>query len=62
MLCGLRAIVDCQCNKAADLCPLTTFRSDESGKQSLYPDGDPDRHQNLVACHLYSCMECDAVP
>jgi len=31
-------------------CPLTIFHishSDESGKQSLYPDGDPDRHQNF---------------
>jgi len=26
--------------------------SDESEKQSLYPDGDPDRHQNLVV-HLF---------
>jgi len=26
--------------------------SDESGKQSLYPDGDPDRHQNLISCSL----------
>jgi len=25
---------------------------DESGKQSLYPDGDPDRHQNLIICLL----------
>ena len=25
--------------------------SDESGKQSLYPDGDPDRHQNLITVH-----------
>jgi len=47
---------------AASACPAlqhraaqsvdTTFRicqySDESGKQSLYPDGDPDRHQNLI--------------
>ena len=31
-------------------CPLITFVSpnDESGKQSLYPDGYSDRHQNLV--------------
>jgi len=26
--------------------------SDESGKQSLCPDGEPDRHQNLVTCSL----------
>jgi len=24
---------------------------DKSGKQSLYPDGDPDRHQNLTFVH-----------
>jgi len=30
------------------ICP----NSDESGKQSLYPDGDPDRHQNLIICSL----------
>ena len=36
----------------------TTFRisnSDVSGKQSLYPDGDPDRHQNLPICSLTNC-------
>jgi len=40
----------------SDLCPLTTFRiyanGDESGKQSMYPDGDPDRHRNLISCSL----------
>jgi len=30
--------------------------SDESGKQSLYPDGDPDRHQNLTICLLAHCQ------
>jgi len=31
------------------LIPLSLSpNSDESGKQSLYPDGDPDRHQNLT--------------
>ena len=30
--------------------------SDEPGKQSLYPDGDPDRHQNLIACSLVHCQ------
>jgi len=34
----------------------TTFRSDESGKQSLYPDADPDRHQNLTICSLSHCQ------
>jgi len=33
----------------------TTFvglspNGDESGKQSLYPNGNPDRHQNLISC------------
>jgi len=26
--------------------------SDVSGKQSLYPDGDPDHHQSLNICSL----------
>jgi len=26
--------------------------SDEFRKQSLYPDGDPDHHQNLIICSL----------
>ena len=26
------------------------------GKQSLYPDGDPDRHQNLIICSLIHCQ------
>jgi len=30
--------------------------SDETGKQSLYPDGDPDRHQNLIICLLAHCQ------
>jgi len=30
--------------------------SDKSGKQSLYPDGDPDRHQNLIICSLAYCQ------
>jgi len=38
-----------------DECPLTISvspNSDESGKQSLYPDGDPHCHQNLMTCSL----------
>ena len=27
--------------------------SDESGKQSLYPGSEPDRHQNLITCSLH---------
>jgi len=30
--------------------------SDEPGKQSLFPDGDPDCHQNLVICSLAHCQ------
>jgi len=30
--------------------------SDESRKQSLYPDGDPDRHQTLIVCSLAHCQ------
>jgi len=30
--------------------------SDESGKQSLYPDGDVDRHQNVIICSLAHCQ------
>jgi len=30
--------------------------SDESGKQSLYSDGDLDRHQNLTGCSLAHCQ------
>jgi len=30
--------------------------TDESGKQSLYPDGDSDRHQNLIICSLAHCQ------
>ena len=44
---------------AADLCPSTTLlspNSDESGKQFLYPDDDPDGHRNLVICSLAHCQ------
>ena len=40
-------------------CPLTVSvspNSDESGKQSPYPDGDTDRHQNLTMCSLAHCQ------
>ena len=33
-----------------------SHNSDESGKQCLYPDGDPDRHQNLTICSLAHCQ------
>ena len=31
--------------------------SDESGKHSLYPDGDPDRHKNLTTCSVPAFRE-----
>jgi len=47
------AIWQISMSRAADLCPLTTFCSEESEKQSLHPDGDPDRQQNnLVHCPI----------
>jgi len=30
--------------------------SDESGRQSLYPDGDPDHYRNLISCSLAHCQ------
>ena len=30
--------------------------SDESGKQSLYPDGDPDCYRNLIICSVSHCQ------
>jgi len=33
-----------------------SLNSDESGKQSLYPDADPDRHQNLIICSMAHCQ------
>jgi len=32
---------------------LITFRIQK--EHSLYPDGDPDRHQNLTTCSLAHC-------
>jgi len=43
----------------SQLIPLSVSpNSDESGKQSLHPDGDPDRHQNLIICSLADCQPC----
>jgi len=37
--------------------PLSVSPSSyESGIQSLYPDGGPDRHQNLTICSLANCQ------
>ena len=36
--------------------PAVSPNIDESGKQSLYPDGDLDRHQNLTSCSFVHCQ------
>ena len=47
----------CSVAQRSRLIPLSVSpSSDESGKQSLYPDGDPDRHQNLSICSLAHCQ------
>jgi len=39
------------------LLPLSVYtNSGKSGKESLYPDGDTDRHQNLTICSLAHCQ------
>ena len=40
------------------LVPLSISpNSDESGKQShMYPESDPDRHQNLISCSSAHCQ------
>jgi len=45
----------CSVTQRSQLIPLPVSASDESGKQSLYPDGDPDHHQNLIICSLGHC-------
>jgi len=48
-----RACVHCSVAHRSWWIPLSVSpNSDESRKQSLYPDGDPDRHQNLIICSL----------
>jgi len=45
--------------RTADLCPLTTFRISQQWriwKTIPDPDGDPDRHQNLIICSLAHCQ------
>ena len=42
----------------SQLIPHSVSRnSDESGKQSLYPDGDSDRHQNLIIAHCQPSLK-----
>jgi len=53
-----RSIVGRWCNditcSAVKLC--LSANSIESGKQSLYPDGDLDYHQNFIICSLAHCQ------
>jgi len=45
------ACLQCSVAQRSRPIPLSVSpNSDESGKQSLYPDGDPDRQQNLIVC------------
>jgi len=37
-------------------CPLTTLGISQSGKQPLYSDGDPNRHQNSIVCSAAHCQ------
>jgi len=47
--CLLVHAVHCSVAQHSRLIPLSVSpNSDESGKQSPYPDDDPDRHQNLT--------------
>jgi len=49
--------VHCSVAQRSRLILLSVFpNSDESGKQSLYLDGDPDLHQNLIVCSLAHCQ------
>ena len=48
--------VHCSVAQCSRLIPLSVSpNSDKSGKQSLYPDGDRDRHQNLIVCSFAQC-------
>jgi len=47
----------CSVVQCSRLIPLSiSLSSDESGKKLLYPDGDPDRHHNLIICSLAHCQ------
>jgi len=55
--CLLEHALQCSVAQRSRLIPLSVSpNSDEFGKQSLYPDGDPDRHQNLIICSLAHCQ------
>ena len=44
------------CSAALRSTVSSYHNSDESGKQSLYPDSDPDHHQNLITCSMAHCQ------
>ena len=44
----------CSDANSSRLIPLSV--SPNPQKQSLYPDGDKDRHQNLTVCSLANCQ------
>jgi len=47
----------CSVAQRSRLIPLSVSpNSDESWEQSLYPDGDPYRHQTLIICSLAHCQ------
>jgi len=55
--CLLVHAVHCSVAQRSRLIPLSVSpNSDESRKQSLYPDGDSDRHQSLIICTLAHCQ------
>jgi len=55
--CLLLHALHCSVAQCSRLTPLSLSpNSDESGKQSLYPDGDPDHHQNLIICSSAHCQ------
>jgi len=66
--CLLMHAVHCSVVQYSRLIPLSVSpNSDESRKQSPYPDGDLDRHQNLITCsldHYQPSLEisCKSVP
>jgi len=47
----------CSITPCSRLMPLSvSLNSGKSRKQSLYPDSDPDHHQNLIICSLAHCQ------
>ena len=51
-----RALLRCAAQRSRLIPFSVSPYSDESRKQSLYPDGDMDHHQNLIICSLAHCQ------